>query len=222
GAHAVLKGKLARRMGELLHPRYKKEVWEEPACVSCHGLVAGEKSPTDVPLADLVAEGVGCVVCHGPYKEWVSAHQSRFKADIDRWRGLSRKEKEDRYGMADLWDPVKRAEVCLSCHLGNVAQGKVVTHAMYAAGHPPLPGVEVATFTDLMPKHWQYLYEKAPEVQKLLKFDADRGEREMTQTAVVAAAVALRDAMRLLADQAEAGLKDPGAGRWPELAHFDC
>src|SRR5262245_9268781 len=45
GAHAVLKGKLARRMGELLHPRYKKEVWEEPACVSCHGLVAGEKSP---------------------------------------------------------------------------------------------------------------------------------------------------------------------------------
>ena len=25
---------------------------------------------------------------------------------------------------------------------------------MYAAGHPPLPGIEVATFSDLIPPHW--------------------------------------------------------------------
>ena len=32
--------------------------------------------------------------------------------------------------------------MCLSCHLGNAREGRVVTHEMYAAGHPPLPGFE--------------------------------------------------------------------------------
>ena len=64
--------------------------------------------------------------------------------------------------MTDLWDPVRRAETCASCHVGNHDEGKVVTHAMYAAGHPPLPGFETATFGDLEPRHWQYLSEKTP------------------------------------------------------------
>ncbi len=29
-----------------------------------------------------------------------------------------------------------------------------VTHSMYAAGHPPLPGIEVQTFCSSMPQHW--------------------------------------------------------------------
>ena len=61
---------------------------------------------------------------------------------------LSREEKEQKFGMTDLWDPAKRTHMCASCHVGNSAEGKVVTHAMYAAGHPPLPSFEVATFSE--------------------------------------------------------------------------
>ena len=31
----------------------------------------------------------------------------------------------------------------------------MVTHEMYAAGHPPLPGFEIATFCSQMPPHWE-------------------------------------------------------------------
>ncbi len=30
-----------------------------------------------------------------------------------------------------------------------------MTHEMYAAGHPPLPSVELQTFCEEMPQHWQ-------------------------------------------------------------------
>src|SRR5207248_334113 len=42
----------------------------------------------------------------------------------------------------------------------NVKEGKIVTHEMYAAGHPPLPGIEIATFGDALPRHWETLTEK--------------------------------------------------------------
>ena len=36
---------------------------------------------------------------------------------------------------------------------------------MYAAGHPPLPGFEIATFTQQMPKHWVDFADKSADVQ---------------------------------------------------------
>src|SRR5947209_10193839 len=100
-----------------------------------------------------------------------------MQRDRDKWRGVASQAKEEQYRMADLWDPGKRSKTCASCHVGNSDEGKVVTHAMYAAGHPPLPGVEISTFSDAMPRHWQYLKEKQPAAQKLLDYNADELEK---------------------------------------------
>ena len=43
-----------------------------------------------------------------------------------------------------------RAKLCSACHVGNVEDGKLVTHEMYAAGHPPLPGIEIVAFCDAL------------------------------------------------------------------------
>ena len=73
--------------------------------------------------------------------------------------------------MIDVRNPVRRAEQCFSCHIGNVEEGKLVTHAMYAAGHPPLPSIEIESFAKQMPRHWRYLDEKVADSQKLVGDD---------------------------------------------------
>src|SRR5439155_23427773 len=84
---------------------------------------------------------------------------------------------------------------------------------------PPLPSVELATFSDAMPRHWKYLSEKPAKVQKILEYDPAKADLERTQLVVVAALVSFRESMNLLAAQAEQGDKDKS---WPELAQFDC
>src|SRR5262249_49189324 len=160
-AFQVLHGDRAREMAELLH--FKGPAWEEKSCVSCHGVYIEDKSLRHNTFKE--EDGVSCVACHGAYKEWVALHGAVLERDTG--RSSSRKLKKEKYGMRDLWDPANRARLCASCHVGNTAEGKVVTHAMYGAGHPPLPSVEIATFSAAMPRHWQYLKEKTPEVQKM-------------------------------------------------------
>jgi hypothetical protein len=125
--------------------------------------------------------------------------------------------------MTDLWHPEKRAALCASCHVGNAAEGKVVTHAMYAAGHPPLPPFEAATFSDAMPKHWSYLADKSKAVQDILEYDKAKVGLERTQLAVISALVSFRESMKLLAAHAleKPDPKDADKG-WPEFAQFDC
>src|SRR5262249_59421636 len=115
------------------------------------------------------------------------------------------------------------ARLCASCHVGNTAEGKVVTHAMYAAGHPPLPGVEIATFSDAMPRHWQYLKEKKPAVQQMLNVDSGTAAFEQTKLVAVSGVLLLREAMNLLGSQAAPATQDADPrNTWPELAQFDC
>jgi hypothetical protein len=182
-------------------------------CVSCHGVYV-----KDVKLKHKtfkLEEGVSCVVCHGAYANWVDQHGSVLRRE--EWRTLSRSTKEQSYGMTDLWDPAKRARLCLSCHVGSVEEGKVITHAMYAAGHPPLPAVEIATFSNAM-RHWEYLKEKNARARKLLRFDPDDAAVEQTKLVMVSGIVSLRETMSLLAGQAGAAT----SGTWPEFAQFDC
>jgi hypothetical protein len=215
-AFTVLQGERARRMGELLQI---KDVSKEKGCVSCHGVFIDEEKLRHRTFQ--VEDGVSCVACHGAYREWVALHGDVLERD--RWRSYSRKVKEEKYGMKDLWDPIQRARLCLSCHLGNAAEGKVITHALYAAGHPPLPSVEIATFSDALPRHWQYLKEKKLEVQKLLHLDHGEIDFEQTKLLVLSGAVALREALGLLSDQAALATREGGqANAWPELAQFDC
>jgi len=217
-ANKVLKNERSKQMAKLLG--IKGDLTKEPSCVSCHGVVVDDKKYVHEESFD-IGEGVSCGVCHGHYSDWVDQHSTFLQRK--KWRGLSRKVKEEQFGMRDLWDPEKRAALCVSCHIGNAAEGKVVTHAMYAAGHPPLPSVELATFSDAMPRHWKYLAEKPANVQKILEFDPAKSGLERTEFVVVSALVSFRESMKLLAAQAEDGAdpKDPDKG-WPELAQFDC
>jgi hypothetical protein len=211
-AFNVLFGDRAKRMGQLLG--YKGAVTQEAACVNCHGVYVGDARLQHSSFRP--EDGVSCAVCHGVYVGWVDLHGSVLRRD--EWRGYSRQTKEERFGMADLWDPAKRARLCLSCHLGNAEEGKVVTHAMYAAGHPPLPGFEIATFSDAMPRHWQYIREKSLDVRKLLKFEPTDAQWEETRLVLEGGLATFGQQMRLLAAEAR-----PGTGEsWPEFAQFDC
>jgi hypothetical protein len=123
--------------------------------------------------------------------------------------------------MTDLWDSVTRATKCASCHIGNPDEQKVITHAMYAAGHPPLPGLETATFSDAQPRHWDYLREKKPKIQADLGFNP--AKHEQAELVAVSGIVALRETMRLYAAQARGdGLVKEPETHWPDFARFDC
>ena len=137
-AYSALTGDRGKEMSRLLG----YDVKTKDQCLNCHSTADRDKGTQFYSRED---EGVTCVACHGTVAEWVEIHQ---RTGDGPWQKLDRKTKEELYGMNDLWDPVRRAETCASCHIGNYAQGKVVTHAMYAAGHPPLPSFEAATFSE--------------------------------------------------------------------------
>jgi hypothetical protein len=176
---------------------------------------------------DLRQEGVGCVACHGASRDWIRDHTD---FDNPQWRQLSRQQKEQRFGMVDLWDPVTRAKKCASCHIGSVAEGKILTHAMYAAGHPALPGLEVLTFCKAMPHHWEFLRDKQerlstkkPAVQESLKRTLPLGQFDQSALVAVSGLVTLRESLDLILHQAEQGgsLEEPKTA-WPDYARFDC
>ncbi|HEV3446660.1 MAG TPA: multiheme c-type cytochrome [Gemmataceae bacterium] len=196
----------------------------EKNCVVCHGIYIPEdklNALTDSTFKRDQSEGVSCVACHGAYEDWIDPHGSSVERKRREWRQLSRQTKQEKYGMTDLWDPAKRTQVCASCHIGNLESGKVVTHAMYAAGHPPLPSFEISTFSDAMPRHWQYLYEKTAEAKKLL--DYDPAVLEKTQLLIIGGVTELEASLNLLAGLAE-NCKQAKApeDRALDLAAFDC
>src|SRR5262245_15665323 len=216
--HAQAARVLSGKLGRLMARRLGYDVTTAEACLSCHGAVIKDPDARDRNFSTQ-DEGVGCCVCHGAYRDWYEPHGSYLQAD--RWRKLTRAEKEQRYGMTNLWDPARRAALCASCHIGDIASGKFITHEMYEAGHPRLPGFEAAAFCDAMPRHWRLAREKPAAVRAL---SADEGgECEQTRLALVGAAVSLRQAMRLLAGQSAACLKsnDPD-GQALEYASLEC
>lgn len=220
------KAERARRMEKILaasknNPNYK--VTKDRDCLVCHSTYIADETLREKSRKEelfRVEEGVNCVTCHGAYLEWFVRHSNPATARA--WRKLDRDQQQAEGGMVNLWDPVKRAELCASCHVGSMKSDpknnvfpRFVTHEMYAAGHPPLPGFEAAMFSEEMPRHWQYLREKKPAVQKDLKYID--GEQEQTQLMLVGAVVALRESMRLLAKQAESAGADG-----LDYSNFDC
>ncbi len=211
-------GSRAEAMAKILKqsPGWEKPFTEDARCLNCHAA----NVPTDGRFATFkIEDGVSCDACHGPAFGWFAAHIAPG------WRTKPMAEKVS-MGMTDVRDPVNRSAMCFSCHIGEAKAfmksgvGKVVTHEMYAAGHPPLPSIEVATFSEHEPRHWRYLKEKNSEIQKLLKATPSEIEFEQTKLAVVGNVVALRDTVNLLADQASKGEKDYNS--WPELSQYDC
>jgi hypothetical protein len=239
-AHAILKGPRSRKIAENL----KQDVLKaSTGCLACHSLNVPRSRYVNQE-EDLNIEGVSCNVCHGPSRGadgkggWFEQH------DDPPWRKLAAADKEA-LGLRDVRDPEKRAALCMSCHIGSAAEGKVATHAMFMAGHPPLPPFEVAAFSLNEPQHWRdagdvkYFRQKlTPEVRS--NYHLEQLDFRRTRQAVVGQVVALRETMRLVRDRSAAQSDDPGrtwpelraqergrpltADGWPEvaLAHLDC
>ncbi len=145
----------------------KSALLQSRECLSCHAdWRAGETAP-DVRQLTF---GVQCEACHGGAEQWYLPHTK------PEWRKVAPEVKHKTFGMIDVRSPVVRAERCLSCHVGNVAEGKVLTHAMYAAGHPRLPQIEIESFLEQMPPHWRDLNAK-PDFQFREEFARVNGHR---------------------------------------------
>ena len=212
------------------------DISQAQQCLSCHAnwLQGQERPPT-------FQRGVACESCHGPSEQWDVPHS---RAD---WRAKPVAEKLA-LGMIDVRNPVTRAEQCFGCHIGSAAEGKLITHEMYAAGHPPLPGIEIESFAQQMPRHWRYLDEKVADARakraegegppfanvqeflvenhKYLKLTAGDAQELISRhhhrsaAVVLGGVVALRESMELLRDFSADDQVPPAV--WPELASFDC
>jgi hypothetical protein len=179
-AFESLSGDLGRRIGQRLGIDPPKA----PECLACH-------SAGDVRTAATFdrADGVSCELCHGAAGRWLGPHVAPSFKD------LSPREKET-YGLRDLTTPAKRAAVCVDCHVGG--EGRDVTHAMMAAGHPAL-AFSLARYLHDMPPHWK-------------KADPPGDLAAWADGARAVAAARLRQTARMAQRGAE----------WPEFGAFDC
>ncbi|MFN0019946.1 MAG: multiheme c-type cytochrome [Pirellulaceae bacterium] len=126
------------------------------SCLRCHATWPKDAVHPTGKLTEPVeplSRGVSCQACHGPAGNWTEAHSGKW------WRRVSH-EAKSKLGFTNVRDGVTRTELCASCHVGSVAEGKIVKHEWYAAGHPPLPGFEYSAFAGQMPAHWRPLADK--------------------------------------------------------------
>ncbi len=224
----ILKGSdLASRMYQLLG--YSDESAKAQHCYTCHGL---DKAPERVLAQkveqrfDLASSGIVCATCHGKGKAWQTEHYN-VDNNILTWRTETPKEKEA-LGFIDLRDPQIKTTRCASCHIGNAAEGKVITHEMYAAGHPPLPPFEIVTFMESQPGHWKHpsdlsylkdLAEKDSEISwKQFHYRSEDKELHQAREFAVGVIVSFQASMKLIADQS----LRPSTNGLMDFAHFDC
>lgn len=186
-AFATLRGERSQRIAANLGLGPPTEAF---ACLVCHSDLVPDAQRGE---RYHVSDGVGCEACHGGAEKWLSPHVRGYRSHKDRLAA----------GLYPTWEPVARAELCLSCHQGDAR--RPMTHAIMGAGHPPLL-FELDTFVALQPAH----------------FDADadytarKGRPDDARLWIVGQAVAARGLL--------AGLGSPalGEGLFPELAFFDC
>jgi hypothetical protein len=197
-AYKVLSESRSQRIGQLLG---KDVLAPATGCIQCHTSNAVNElwSPACFRNGQnaFVEEGVSCQTCHGPAELWESEH---IKPG---WRAKTPAEKAE-FGFNTMEDPVQRATMCTSCHIGRSERGRIITHEMYAAGHPMLSGFDMEAFADKMPRHWRYSHEKPGG--KPFNF-------ERTRAVLIGSVVAMKTAVQLA---------DSGRGTWPELARLEC
>lgn len=160
-------------------------------CLDCHA--------DNVPAAQRgdafdITAGIGCEACHGGSETWRDTH---FKDGANRQADLDQ-------GLYNTADPQARAELCLSCHMGN--KDRMITHEIMGAGHPRL-SFELDSFTNFEP-HWVI----DDEYQQRKGISKD-GLRDWAVGQGVAA--------RTLVEQF-AQSEQKRTGLFPELVFFDC
>jgi Cytochrome c554 and c-prime len=181
-AYSVLSNPVATRMAKILG---LPSATTAPKCLACHALdVPEDQRARTFDLTD----GVSCESCHGPASNWLGLHTTK---------GWTHQQSIDA-GMFDDRDLIHRSERCLTCHLGT--REKSVDHEMIAAGHPDLY-FELASFSAVMPRHWNEHFDKDPWIE--------------VRTLATGQAVQLREQLRRVARNAQGTV-------WPEYAELDC
>ena len=242
-AFRVLQNDLSRQMAKrlgIVDSNGESAVHQDRRCLSCHSSMPvnqmaldGDRVANDTTTDSRYANGVSCEGCHGPAGRTNNGSPGWDEAHVidTRWRTMHPKTKFEEFGYWDIRSPRTQTRICLSCHMGNVEQKKVITHEMYAAGHPPLPSFELSQFVHQMPRHWRRLEEKPKAlrdavVEKLSQY-RDEGEVALigdtelaaTKMTMISALVTLEESMGLTADL----IADPSASQqWPELANYSC
>lgn len=164
---------------------------EADLCLDCHA--------DNVPVEQrgprfAIEDGVGCEACHGGSERWLKRHDK----SADHAANVA-------LGMYPTDDARARAELCLSCHLGN--RDKFVKHRLLGAGHPRVR-FELRVFGRTQPAH----------------FEVDEDYHQRGKSAPQGAklwAIGQAIAVREMLD----GMLDPVVGHegmWPEFAFFDC
>ena len=86
-----------------------------PICLNCHA----DNVPSDKRGPKFqISDGVGCEACHGGSEKWIQSHAAEsatHKGNVA-------------LGMYSTEQPLKRAELCLGCHLGT--KDRFATHAI--------------------------------------------------------------------------------------------
>jgi len=218
------KNRLAAGMAKILGGKLNQKV----ECLVCHAV---DRAPL-VPLKNKTLgnfysrDGVSCESCHGFADQWNDPH---YRADFEGnklivpWRSTPPAKKEE-MGEWDMRNPARRTERCASCHVGNAEDGRIITHEMYAAGHPPLPPLEVMTFSRDQPMHYKWAkdlpYFQSLEPSKAWElFHYRKGESQAARLVAIGAVGTFRAAVQLLARAAEEAHSRNGL---PDFAHFDC
>jgi hypothetical protein len=159
-------------------------------CLDCH---ADNVAEDDRGPRFQLTDGVGCEACHGGAEQWLNSHADRKVSHAD---NLAK-------GMYPTDQPIARAKLCLSCHMGE--KSRMITHRIMGAGHPRL-SFELDTFTWLHP-HYQ--------------IDADWIKRKGNWNGVrdwaVGQGVAGENLLELLTDP-----RTGWTGIFPELVLFNC
>ncbi len=232
---------LSAKICEQLEQDVKTEAgykWFRESCLTCHagydpqvGFDSGDRDyETEFEARAVNHPGISCKYCHqetGGSDEWIDLHSGlRTK---QKWRASSPAQKAAA-GMRDLTPARQQAQLCFDCHVGNLDKGMFVTHDMYAAGHPPLPAVELKTLLDAMPRHWQTPTELASRAAAnstdlraffAANFGLDKTAQELQSTPwsaqeiATGAIVAQQHWLKLL-------IQADKHDRWGDYALYDC
>jgi hypothetical protein len=216
-AYAVLLDERSKRIVQLLDhlPTTDAATPQKDArCVACHSV---PHDPTTVPVA-ILADGVGCELCHGPAKNWLAKHTE------NRWIDSYHTGKyEPLPDMTDTRSLLSRARICAGCHVGSSGDTdhlvRDANHDLIAAGHPRLD-FEFHAFLGVMPKHWFDGPDKpgSPAVKPGFKTDRETHAKAWAIGQVVAAEAALN----LLAHRADENDDKDSMRPWPEFSEYDC
>jgi len=162
-------------------------------CVGCHADTQAENATGSTKFRQ--SDGVGCEACHGGADKWIDIHSQ-----------LNATHRENvAHGMYPTEQPLERAKICLSCHIG--AKDRYATHVIMGAGHPRLL-FELNSYSEDQPRHYD------PASPSYIK---RKGQIDGMNLWVAGQIESAERSLSLL----DSDLFTPG-GIVPELAFYEC